>query len=102
MKTVNPKQLQELIESGKKTFVLFSAPWCGPCKSLTPIVEEVEQETPEDQCSFVKVDIDEDAEAAATHQVRSVPTTIVFEAGEIQDMTIGISSKEDILAKIGA
>jgi thioredoxin 1 len=96
MKTANPTELATTLKTSKKTLVAFSAPWCGPCKVLTPILEEVENETNREDCQFVKVDIDTHQELAAKYEIKAVPTTILFENEEITNTNVGLLQKEEI------
>lgn len=71
----------ELINSDKLVLVDFHATWCGPCKTLAPILQEVKNEMKE-ELSLIKIDIDKNQAAASKFQVRSVPTMIAFKNGK--------------------
>jgi len=71
----------ELINSDKLVLVDFHATWCGPCKTLAPILQEVKNEM-KDELSLIKIDIDKNQAAANKFQVRSVPTMIAFKNGK--------------------
>ena len=73
---------QEIIHQDKPVLVDFFATWCGPCKMLAPILEEVKQRLGE-QVSIIKIDVDQNQAAAAQYQIRSVPTLILFKKGQI-------------------
>ncbi|WP_316841346.1 thioredoxin [Pedobacter gandavensis] len=73
---------QELIQSGTPILVDFHADWCGPCKAMNPIVQEVARIT-QGNARVIKIDIDKNQAAAAKYNVRSVPTFMVFKNGEI-------------------
>ncbi len=74
----------------------FGANWCGPCKSLLPILEEV---TSEDSTKkIVKIDIDEQEELAAEYKIMSVPTLLVFKNGEVIDKSVGLVQKDEVKA----
>ena len=74
---------QEIINQDKPVLVDFFATWCGPCKMQAPILDEVKQKLG-DQVSIIKIDVDQNQQVAATYQVRSVPTLIIFKKGEIK------------------
>ncbi len=73
---------QELINSDKPTLVDFHAEWCGPCKSMSPIIQQLKQDVG-DQANIIKVDIDRNPQATQVFGVRGVPTFILFKKGEI-------------------
>ena len=77
------------------TLVDFYAEWCGPCKMLSPIIEEVANETSD--VKIVKVNIDEHSDIAQKYGVMSIPTLILFKDGNEIDKSIGFMPKEDIL-----
>lgn len=76
--------------------VEFFALWCGPCKMMSPIIEEIIKENKDDNIKIGKIDIDENQEIAAQYNVMSIPTFIVFKNGKVADQKIGYGSKEDI------
>lgn len=79
----------------------FWAPWCGPCKMIAPVLEEVSSEIG-DKAKVVKVDVDENQETAAKFGVMSIPTLIVLKDGEVVDKVVGFQPKEalvDLLSK---
>lgn len=86
-------------EAGKPTVVDFWAPWCGPCKALTPILEEVAQELG-DNALVCKVNVDENQEVAQRHGVRAIPTLLFFKDGEMVDQVVGLASKDDLKQRL--
>lgn len=86
-------------EAGKPTVVDFWAPWCGPCKALTPILEEVASEMG-DEALVCKVNVDENQDIAQRHGVRAIPTLLFFKNGQMVDQVVGLSSKEDLKQRL--
>ena len=87
----------EVLKSEVPVLVDFFAQWCGPCKMLMPIVEEVAKDF-----KVCKIDIDENQELAIQYRVMSVPTLIVFKNGEVAAKNIGVISKDAILDMLKA
>ncbi|WP_066292644.1 thioredoxin [Bacillus sp. FJAT-29937] len=71
----------------------FWAPWCGPCKMIAPVLEELDSEMG-DKVKIVKLDVDENQETAGKYGVMSIPTLIVFKDGEVVDKVVGFQPKE--------
>lgn len=86
----------EVLNSEKPVLVDFWATWCGPCKALSPVVDEVAEES---DGSFVvgKINVDEQQELARKFRVMSIPTLLVFKGGEVANKSVGVISKEEIL-----
>ena len=82
---------QDVLAVGRPVVVDFWAPWCGPCRAIAPALEELAGET--DRVEFVKLDIDENPEAAARFGVLSIPTVILFADGRAQETVIGARPK---------
>ena len=85
----------EVLESDKKVLVDFWAPWCGPCRMVSPIVEEIAEENA--AIKVAKINIDEQPQLASQYGVMSIPTLMVFENGDIADKAVGARNKSFIL-----
>src|SRR3954464_3787273 len=73
----------------------FWAPWCGPCKMIAPVLEELDSEIGE-KVKIVKLDVDENPETASKYGVMSIPTLLVFKNGEVVDKTVGFQPKDSL------
>lgn len=89
---------QEVLKTEGIVMVDFWAAWCGPCKMLSPIVDQIAEEHPE--IKVCKVNIDEEPSLAIDFKVMSIPTLLVFKNGEKVNMSIGVQSKSDIEAML--
>ncbi len=86
---------EEVLDSDKKVLVDFWAPWCGPCRMVSPIVDEIAEENT--TIKVAKINIDEQPQLAAQYGVMSIPTLIVFENGDVADKAVGARNKSFIL-----
>jgi thioredoxin 1 len=78
---------QEILQSEKPVVVDFWAPWCGPCRAVAPILEQLSED--QDHVLFAKVNIDDNPEYASRYGVLSIPTAILFQNGEPQEAVVG-------------
>ena len=83
------------IKNEDVSVIQFSASWCGPCKALGPILENIALEF-EGKVAVKKINIDENPESPANFGIRSIPTIIMFKNGTVADMKIGLSSEADL------
>jgi thioredoxin 1 len=95
MENVTAQRVDELRAEGKKLLVDYWAKWCGPCKSLIPRLENLEKEYP--NVTFVKVDVDENMDAALDLGVRTVPTIMIYNGEELVSRSLGANN--DIVYK---
>jgi len=91
----------EVIQSDKPVVVDFFANWCGPCKMIAPLLEQISDEVA-GQASIVKIDVDQNKEMASQYGVKSIPTLIIFKNGEVVDKIVGALPKDELKSKIVA
>jgi len=90
---------QEVLNSAHPVFVDFWAEWCGPCRSVSPVVEELSVEY-DGKVNFVKVNVDENGELTQKYNVFSIPTLAIFKNGEVVSQKVGSSTKESLKTMI--
>ena len=79
----------------------FWAEWCGPCKMIAPLLDEISRES-EGKFKIVKVDVDQNQELAGRYNIRAIPTLLVFKNGQVKEQMVGVVSKKEILNKLTA
>lgn len=90
----------EVLDAKKTVLVDFYATWCGPCRMIAPILEQIASER--DDIKIVKVNVDEEGELAAQYGIMSIPTLLVFKNGEVTQRSMGAKPKGQILAMLEA
>jgi thioredoxin 1 len=100
-KVATNTNFQELLQDSKLVVVDFWATWCGPCRMLSPILDEVEAEM-SDKVSVVKVNVDDADQVAMQYRIMSIPTLLFFKDGQQVAKTVGLMSKNDLIEKINS
>lgn len=92
---INDSNFDEIVKSSETVLVDFFAVWCGPCKMMSPVIDEIAEENA--AVTVGKCDVDEADELAAKFGIMSIPTIMVFKNGEPSKTFVGVTSKEDIV-----
>lgn len=99
IKLTNANFKSEVTESDRPVLIDFFATWCGPCKMLSPVIEEIANEYG-DKIKVAKVDVDEEPELASAFEIESIPTVIIMKNGKPTNKIIGLRTKNDIIKLI--
>lgn len=100
-KIITDANFSELLETGLPIVLDFSATWCGPCKKIAPIIEELAGEY-DGRVIIGKCDVDENEVLTSKYGIRNIPTVLFIKNGEVVDKNVGAAPKSDFVAKIEA
>ena len=92
---------REVNQSDKPVIVDFWAEWCGPCKMISPLLDEIAKEKA-DAVKVAKVNVDENQSLSFKYNIRAIPSLLFFKNGQVRDQVTGMTSKKDLLGRIDA
>ena len=96
LKITSDNYEEEVMKSEKTVLIDFYADWCGPCKMMSPIIDQIAEEKA-DSLKVGKVNVDENQDLAMKYNVMSIPTVLIFKNGNISKSFIGVTSKQEIM-----
>ena len=92
---LNQSNVDETLKTKKVTVLDFWAPWCGPCRMLGPIIDDLSKENEDKDVTVAKINVEENQQLAVKYGVRGIPTVIIFKDGEEQTRKVGVGSKSE-------
>lgn len=98
---LNDSNFERTVTSSGALLVDFWAPWCGPCRMIAPVIEELGKELA-GKVTVAKVNVDEAPNVSAAHKVTAIPTLLIFKNGQLVDRSTGLASKAALLEKLQA
>lgn len=94
---LNKESFEKVTTDKDKTLIIdFWAPWCGPCKALTPVLEEISTEM-SDKVGVYKVNVDDNTDLAQEHGVQSIPTMLIYKNGSLSETIVGLKTKDELV-----
>jgi len=94
---LNKESFEKVTAEKDKTLIIdFWAPWCGPCKALTPVLEEISAEM-SDKVGVYKVNVDDNTDLAQEHGVQSIPTMLIYKNGSLSETIVGLKTKDELI-----
>lgn len=99
MQVINDNNIAEVLASGKVVLVDFWATWCGPCRMLSPTVDDVAEEMA-GKVVVAKCNVDDAEDVAVAYGIRNIPTLLYFKDGQLADRTVGVVSKDEIIKRL--
>ncbi|MDA8824057.1 thioredoxin [Opitutales bacterium] len=94
---LNKESFEKVTTDKEKTLIIdFWAPWCGPCKALTPVLEEISTEM-SDKVGVYKVNVDDNTDLAQEHGVQSIPTMLIYKNGSLSETIVGLKTKDELV-----
>ena len=96
---INPNNISEVLASAKPVLIDFWATWCGPCRILSPTVDEVAAELG-DKAVVAKCNVDDCEDIAMQYGIRNIPTLLYFKDGQLADRTVGVVPKQEIIDRL--
>ncbi len=95
---ISDDNIAEILKENSKVLIDCYAPWCGPCRMLAPIIEQLASE--HSDVKFCKINIDENDKVCLEYQIMSIPTILFFENGKLKKQTVGFQAKEELVELI--
>jgi len=92
---LNENNVEEALKTKKITVLDFWAPWCGPCRMLGPIIDELNSDNADKDVTVAKINVEENQSLAVKYGVRGIPTVVIFKDGEEQTRKVGVASKSE-------